>query len=58
MNLAALAIFIIVLLALAGIVRVFCGVAGVGVPAWVVQLFWIIVAAVVCIAAVRFIAGL
>jgi hypothetical protein len=57
-GIAGLAIWIVVLLAIAGIVGVFCRVSGVSVPGWVVQLFWILIAAVACIAAIRFVAGL
>lgn len=38
-GIVSLAIWIIVILAVVGIVRVFCGVAGVAIPAWIVQLF-------------------
>lgn len=57
-GLAGLAITLIVFLAIAAIVVVASRAMGVAPPAWLIQLFWILVAAVVCIAAVRFVAGL
>lgn len=51
-------IAIVVVAACIGIVFVVLRVFGVSIPQWVVQIFWICVAAVVAIMAIRFVASL
>lgn len=52
------AVALIVLAAIIGIVLIFARQAGVTIPGWLVQVLWICVAAVVCIAAIRFVSSL
>ena len=52
-GIAGLAIAVIIVAAVVAIVFVACKQMGVAIPAWVVQVFWILVVAVVCIAAIR-----
>lgn len=56
-NLVHLALFLIVAISVIGIVWVVAKVNGVSPPGWAVQVFWIVVCAVVCICAVLFIAS-
>lgn len=55
MSIVALAIWIIIVAAVAAIVFVACKAMGVTIPNWVV--LWIVVVAVVCIAAIKFLVG-
>lgn len=57
-GIVGLAIWLVIVAAIVGIVFVACKAMGVAIPGWVVQVFWIVVVAVVCIAAIRFVAGL
>ena len=52
-GIAGLAIAVIIVAAVVAIVFVACRQMGVEIPGWVVQVFWILVVAVVCIAAIR-----
>jgi hypothetical protein len=54
---AGLAIWIIIVAAVAAIVFVALKTMGVAIPGWVVQVFWILVVAVVCILAIKFLVG-
>jgi hypothetical protein len=54
-DFARIAIYVIAALAIAGIVYVAANVAGIGIPGWVITIFWIILAAVACIFAVKLI---
>lgn len=56
-GIAGLAIWIIIVAAIAAIVFVACKAMGVAIPAWVIQVFWILVIAVVCILAIKFLVG-
>ncbi len=51
-------IAIIIIAGCVGILYVFLGVAGVQIPPWVIRVFWIVVACVVCIFAIRLIASM
>lgn len=53
-GIAGLAIWIIIVAAVAAIVFVACRAMGVAIPGWVIQVFWVVVIAVVCIAAIKF----
>jgi hypothetical protein len=55
---AGLAEWVVIVAAIAAIVFLACKVMQVAIPGWVIQLFWILVAAVICIFAIRFVAGL
>ncbi len=57
-GIVEIAIFIVLLLAIIGLVIIFVRVSGVPVPQWVWQVIGIVVAAVVVIAAIRFVAGM
>jgi len=57
-GIAGLAIWIVIVAAIAGIVLVACSAMGVAIPAWVQKVFWILIIAVVCVAAIKFLAGL
>jgi hypothetical protein len=52
-GIAGLAIAVIIIAAVVAIVFVACKQMGVAIPGWVVQVFWILVVAIVCIAAIR-----
>lgn len=53
-----LAKWAVIVITLAAIVFLACQVMKVAIPGWLIQLIWIVVAAVVCIAAINFVAGL
>jgi hypothetical protein len=53
----SLAIWIIIVAAVAAIVFVALRTMGVAIPGWVVQIFWIVVVAIVCILAIKFLVG-
>ena len=57
-GIAGLAITVVLVVAIVAIVLVACREMGVAIPGWLVQVFWIALAAVVCISAIRFVAGL
>jgi hypothetical protein len=54
---AGLAIWIIIVAAVAAIVWVALRTMGVAIPGWVMQVFWILVVAVVCILTIKFLVG-
>jgi hypothetical protein len=56
LDFVGIAILVVVVVAVVGIVIVFVRLSGVNIPGWLVQVFWIVVAAVVCIVAILFIA--
>jgi hypothetical protein len=56
-GIAGLAIWIILVAAIAAIVVIACKAMGVAIPPWVVQVFWVLVIAVVCIVAIKFLVG-
>lgn len=56
-GIAGLAIWIIVIAAIVAIVFVACKAMGVAIPGWVIQVFWIVVIAIVCIAAIQLLVG-
>jgi hypothetical protein len=56
-GIAGLAIWIILVAAIAAIVFIACKAMGVAIPPWVVQVFWVLVIAVVCIVAIKFLVG-
>ena len=53
-----MAITLVIFLAVVALVIVACRAFGIAIPAWVQQVIWICVAAVVIIAAIKFVAGL
>lgn len=56
-EITRIAIWVIIVLAVVGIVFVAAPAMGVAVPGWAVTVFWIVVVAVVCIFAIKFLAG-
>ncbi len=52
-SIGQLAIAIIIIAAIVAVVYVALGKMGVGIPAWVTSIFWILIVAFVCIAAIR-----
>lgn len=56
-GIAGLAITIILIAAVAAIVFVACRAMGVAIPGWVINVFWIVVVAFVCIVAIKFLLG-
>ena len=54
---ASMAIFVIIVAAIIAIVFVALRKLGIAIPDWVVQVFWVVVVAVVCIAAIKFLVG-
>ncbi len=57
-GIAEIAIFIVLLLGIIGLVLIFVRVSGVQVPQWVWQVIGLVIAMVVIIAAIRFVAGM
>jgi hypothetical protein len=57
-SFASIAIFIIIVAAIVAIVFVALRQFGIAIPAFVVYIFWILVCAVVCILAIRFLMSL
>lgn len=55
-GLVEIAVAIVIVLAVCAIVYVFCQAAGVTIPPWLIRVLLIVIAAVVCIAAIRFVA--
>ncbi len=53
-GIAGMAILVIIVAAVAAIVFIALRQMGVAIPPWVVQVFWVLVVAVVCIAAIKF----
>lgn len=53
-GLAGIAIWIILLAALAAIVFIAVRAMGVAIPGWVIQILWVVVIAVVAIVAIKF----
>lgn len=56
-GIGGLAVMVILVAAVVAIVFVACRQMGVAIPAWVIQIFWILIVAVVCIAAIKFLLG-
>lgn len=56
-GIAGLAITIIIIAAVAAIVFVACRAMGLAIPGWVINVFWIVVVAFVCIVAIKFLVG-
>jgi L-asparagine transporter-like permease len=52
------AIIVVIVIAIVAAVVIFTNKAGIPIPPWVVQLFWILVIAVVVIAAIKFLVRL
>jgi hypothetical protein len=57
-TIAGWAIWLVILIAVVAAVYVGAGAMGVAIPRWVVTLFWIVIAAVVVIGVIRFLASL
>ncbi len=57
-GLVEILIAVVIIAACVGIVYVALRVFGVTIPPWVVQIFWIVVVAIVAIFAIRFVASL
>ncbi len=57
-GIVGIAIWIVIVIAIVALVALACKTMGVSIPAWVQQAFWIVIVAVVIIAAIRFVAGL
>ena len=57
-DIAHLLILIVVVAALIALMYVALNYFGVGIPSWVVRIFWIVVVAVVVIYAIRLLVGL
>ena len=56
-GIAGLAITIIFVAAVCAIVFIACKAMGVEIPGWVVQVFWVLVIAFVCVFAIKFLLG-
>jgi bacteriorhodopsin len=52
------AIIAVVVAAIIGVVYVGLQQAGIAIPAFVVRVFWIVVAAVICVVAIKFLLGI
>jgi len=57
-SIAQLAIAIVIIAAVVALMFVALKQFGIAIPGWVIQIFWILVVAVVVILAIRFVAGL
>jgi amino acid transporter len=57
-TIAGYAIWLVIVIAIVACVYVAARAFGVIIPAWIVTLFWIVIAAVVVIGVIRFLAGL
>ena len=57
-TIAGWAIWIVVVIAIVAVVYVMLQVTGIAIPAWIVTLFWICLAAFVVIKVIQFLAGL
>ena len=57
-NIGSIAITIVVIAAVVALVYIFLRQSGVAIPAWLVQVFWVVVAAIVIIAAIRIVLSL
>ncbi len=53
-----MAIWLVIVIAIIALVFLYCRVSGVVIPPWIFQAFWIVVAAVVIIFAIRFVASM
>lgn len=53
-GIAGMAIWIIILAAVVAIVFIACKAMGVAIPGWVINVFWVLVIAAVCIWAIKF----
>ena len=56
-SIVSLAIFIVVVAAVIGIVLVAVRASGIAVPPWVTTVLWIVFGAVICIVAIKVVAG-
>ena len=56
-SLVQLAIFLIIICAVVGIATVVVRQSGVAIPGWVITIFWIVIAALVGIWAIRLLVG-
>ena len=56
-GIVGIAIWIIIVAAVVAIVYVACRAMGVEIPGWVVHVFWIVIIAIVCVAAIKFLVG-
>lgn len=57
-GIAGVAVWIIIVAAVVAIVFVACKAMGVAIPGWVIQVLWILVAAAVCVWAIKFLMSL
>ncbi len=57
-GIGSIAIAVVIVCAVVALVYVFFRQSGISPPAWLIQVFWIVVAAVVVIAAIRFVLSL
>jgi hypothetical protein len=53
-GIAGIAIWCIIVAAVVAIAFIACRAMGVPIPDWVIQVFWVCVIAIVCIAAIKF----
>lgn len=53
-GIVGIAIWIIIVAAVVAIVFIACRAMGVAIPPWVIQVFWVVIIAVVCIFAIKF----
>ena len=58
MSIGALAIWVIAIAAIVAVVFIATRAMGVTIPAWVIQVMWVIIIAVVCIFAVKLLMGI
>ena len=56
-GIVGLAVWLIIVAAVVAIVFIACRAMGVEIPGWVVQIFWIVVIAIVAIVAIKFLVG-
>lgn len=52
-GIAGMAIWVIIVAAIVAIVFIACRAMGVAIPPWVVQVFWVVIIAIVCVFAIK-----
>lgn len=53
-GIAGMAIWVIIVAAVVAVALIACRAMGVPIPPWVVQVFWVLIIAVVCVFAIKF----
>lgn len=57
-GIAGMAIWVIIVAAVVAIALIACRAMGVPIPGWVVQVFWVVIIAIVCVFAIKLLMSL